>query len=650
MIKTKAALLYIIIIHLSALLTLSLFRVVLFITNVDFLNQSSYEISWIVSAFIRGIWFDNVIACYISIIPLTLLSIFISFNRVSKVIISLCNYYYIILFGLTFAISASDAPYFNYFFKHINSSIFNWKEEGGEALAMITQEVSYYLYFAIFLILFSAFIFTVIKIGKKTSKQTIIEDYKKNRILYISICCILIGACILGMRGRIGRNPIKTSQAYFSNHSFLNQLGLNPTFFLMRSIIEKREMHITIDGSDVTDEKKALKYVQTHLEIPTNNNNTFPLSRDIEGINENKNVNIVFILMESMSADLLDLENGKFTPFLNSLKKESYYFNNFYSTGTHTNHGVVGTLFGLPALFDKNMMKNVEIPQCQGIPNILKERGYKSVFFVTHESQYDNMNAFLLENGIEQMYSQEDYPISKVVNGFGVQDDFLFEFASNKLTELSKTKKPFFATILTISNHPPYVVPDKYKSVSKNPQEQIVAFSDDAIRQFMTNAKKQSWYKNTIFVLLGDHGKIVGTPIYDMPLSYNHIPLFIHSALFKDAPRELDNLGGQIDVFPTILGILGYSYNNNTLGIDILKKERPYIYFTSDDMLGCINKEYFYTYNPIQKTKGLFKYKENSTINESSKHQALVDSMQNYASSMLISADYILKNNLTRVD
>jgi phosphoglycerol transferase MdoB-like AlkP superfamily enzyme len=645
--KIKASLRYVLTIHISALLILSLFRIILLISNLRSIEGADINYEWIGTALLRGIWFDNVIACYISILPVTVLSILGLCNILNKWVIKIFNGYYILLFGLVFAISISDIPYFNYFFKHLNASIFNWKEEGGNATQMILQESSYYIYFIIYIIVLALFVFLVNRTARNILRQGVNNLRKSQYFLYAPICIILIGLSFLGIRGRLGRNPIKTSQAYFSNNSFLNQLGLNPTFFLMRSIIENSKKYHS--ANNLMDEKKALEYAQKELNVPIGQTSPSPIYREIDGNKENKDVNIVFILMESMSADLLTTKEGKLTPYLNELKNESYYFDNFYSAGTHTNHGVAATLFGLPSLFDKNMMKDVDIPKCQGIPDILKERGYQTMFFVTHESQYDNMNAFLLENGIERMYAQEDYPKSKVVNGFGVQDDYLFEYALNTLNDKAKEDNPFFATILTISNHPPYVVPDKFKSVSDEPQEQIVAFADNAIKQFMTEAKKQAWYNNTIFVLLGDHGKIVGNPIYDMPLSYNHIPLIIHSAMFEDSPKIVSNMGGQVDVFPTILGILNYVYSNNTLGTDILKNPRPYMYFTSDDMMGCISPEYFYTYNPVSKAEGLYKYKENSTSNIESAHKSIADSMRTYSSAMLITTNYLLKNKLTRV-
>nr|WP_255495316.1 LTA synthase family protein [Dysgonomonas sp. 521] len=364
-------------------------------------------------------------------------------------------------------------------------------------------------------------------------------------------------------------------------------------------------------------------------------------------------MNVVVILMESMSADLLKVKkNGQeITPFLNQLITKSYYFDNFYSAGTHTNHGILATLYGLPALFDKNMMKNVNIPLCQGLPSILQEQGYKTLFFMPHEAQYDNMNAFLLENGVEEIYSQEDYPKNMRRNSFGVADDFLFEYSLNKLNEKSSDKTPFLATILTVSNHPPYIVPDKFKNISSEPQFQIVSFADDAIRQFFTEAKKQEWYENTIFVLLGDHGKIVGTQTYDMPLSLNHIPLIIYSPAFGDTPQTYSDPAGQVDVFPTVMGLLNRSYENNTFGVDLFKGRHIYTFFSSDNALGCIGQTFFYSYNFKTDTEGLYSYAdsnpENFIKNEQYKNKA--KEMRLYSIAMHRTAGYMFENGLTRV-
>ena len=126
------------------------------------------------------------------------------------------------------------------------------------------------------------------------------------------------------------------------------------------------------------------------------------------------------------------------------------------------------------------------------------------------------------------------------------------------MTERSASVQPFFATLLSISNHPPYIIPPYFKPHSKETEEQIVEYADWSLRKFMDEASRQPWYENTIFVFLADHGKLVGSPKSDMPLTYHHIPLIIYEP--GQSPRKLEVLGGQIDVGPTILGMLGISY------------------------------------------------------------------------------------------
>ena len=122
-----------------------------------------------------------------------------------------------------------------------------------------------------------------------------------------------------------------------------------------------------------------------------------------------------------------------------------------------------------------------------------------------------------------------------------IQDDFLYEYAIPVLTERSASVQPFFATLLSISNHPPYIIPPYFKPHSKETEEQIVEYADWSLRKFMDEASRQPWYENTIFVFLADHGKLVGSPKSDMPLTYHHIPLIIYEP--GQSPRKSYNFG-----------------------------------------------------------------------------------------------------------
>ena len=291
----------------------------------------------------------------------------------------------------------------------------------------------------------------------------------------------------------------------------------------------------------------------------------------------------------------------------------------------------------------RNAMKGSVIPLYSGLPTILKEKGYRNMFFMTHESQYDNMNAFFRTNGFDEIYSQENYPADKVVNGFGVSDDYLFQYALPVLDRHAKSGQPFFSVLLTISNHPPYVVPDYFHPRSSKTEEQIVEYADWAIRNFITEVKKKPWADNTIFVLLGDHGKLVGTPECESPLSYNHIPLIIFG---KDIePRIVDNIGGQVDLMPTLLGLLGFGYVQNGFGIDLLKEKRPYMYFTSDNLIGVRGSSRLYIYFPA--TRQELRYFTKGRQVKPAQDDMIFRDMKDYAFSMLQCAEVMVRNQQT---
>ena len=154
----------------------------------------------------------------------------------------------------------------------------------------------------------------------------------------------------------------------------------------------------------------------------------------------------------------------------------------------------------------------------------------------------------------------------------------MYQYALPILNERAGTGNPFFSVLLSISNHPPYVIPPYFHPHSDVLEEQIVEYADWSIRQFMQAAEKQPWFDNTIFVFLGDHGKMVGTPECEMPQSYNHIPLMIYGKDIK--PGVYDGFGGQVDVSPTLLGLLNISYLQNNFGVNLLEEERPCMFFT----------------------------------------------------------------------
>lgn len=590
-------------VHAAGLVTLSLMRLALYAAGHHFLDTGSAgDILLQAQAFVRGVWFDNVIGCYILIVPLAFTVLCHLAGR-GRAALAPSLWWMRVLWVAAIAVSAANIPYFLYFFKNINSSIWNWAEYGTTTMGMLLGEKSYYPPMAGFVLLSALFLWLTGRVRRALvpAGDACRGEHKglqarpwcpTGAMGVLVLGCAAIGLCLFGIRGRTGYNPIKVSAAYYCHDAFLNQLGVNPAFSLLTSTLddrrpENRRLNLMPVGEArarcLRDMRRPLAYTLV------------PGGRHAS---ELKGRNVVLILMESMSADLMG--RGQ-TPFLDSLACHSLFFPRFYSAGNHTNHGIFSTLYSFPALMFRNLMKGSNIPRYRGLPTVLRENGYRTLFFMTHESQYDNMNAFLRTNGYDEIYAQENYPRREVVNSFGVPDHYLYRYA---LHRLAKQREPFMATLLSISNHPPYIIPDWFHPDAGEKEQQIVEYADDALRIFFKQASAQPWYGNTVFVLLGDHGKLTGSSESEMPDCLNHIPLIIHAPGMS--PGEVTSWGMQMDVQPTLLSLLGITARQENFGQNLLRHPRSMALYTADNVIGARADGHLYICEPATGTEWMY--------------------------------------------
>ena len=591
------SLLWLISIHIAGLLVFSLFR---FTEFVSLHSQIVHPEASVFGAFIRGVWFDNVIGCYILLVPLVVAGAVAVVGRSHRLVYRFTAWWFSILYALAFMASAANTPYFAYFFKNINSSIFLWFGYTATTAGMLFEEKSYWLYILLYFLLAGGFVWTVFKLTnifrKRIEKQPA-DSLNVRCIASRGIVWVLaVLLCLFGIRGRRGYNPIKVSEAYYCDDSFLNQLGINPSFNLLTSVLddlrkENRELHLMPYA-------EAISYARASLGIQGKADSNHVLRRRVVSAISPRRHNVVVILMESMSASLLKTfcQPDELTPTLDSLYRCSLAFTNCYSAGIHTNHGLTASLYSFPALMFRNLMKGTVTPHREGIPTILRREGYHNMFFMTHEAQYDNMKAFFSTNGYDDIYSQENYPRDSVVNSFGVGDHFEMNFALGKINAAARRHNPFLATILTISNHPPYKVPTWFHARSKEAEKQIVEYADWSIGQFLKAARREPWYRNTVFVIYADHGKMVGKTDGELPVSYNHIPLLIFGPDVK--PQLYDGLAQQVDIVPTVLGLLGLSYDYDGFGVDLLKTRRQMVFYSADNQVVARDYQRCFVYNP----------------------------------------------------
>ncbi len=587
-------------IHAAGLLMLSLMRLALYVAGHHFLApDSAGEVLLQAQAFVRGVWFDNVIGCYILIVPLALTVLCHLAGR-GRAALAPSLLWMRVMWLVAIAVSASNIPYFLYFFKNINSSIWNWTEYGATTLGMLLGEKSYYPPMAGFLLAAILFIWLTVRVRRALFPRQESRRGRDSRAQAVPLSvtgvagvlmvgCAAVGLCLFGIRGRTGYNPIKVSAAYYCHDAFLNQLGINPAFNLLTSSLDDRRPENRRLNLMPVDEARA--ECRREMGRPL----AYTLVPGGRHASKLKGRNVVLILMESMSASLMG--HGH-TPFLDSLARRSLFFPRCYSAGNHTNHGIFSTLYSFPALMFRNLMKGSNIPRYRGLPSVLRDNGYRTLFFMTHESQYDNMNAFLRTNGYDEIYSQENYPRREVVNSFGVPDHFLYRYA---LQRLGRQQEPFMATLLSISNHPPYVIPEWFHPNAGEKEQQIVEYADDALRIFFSQAATQPWYGHTVFVLLGDHGKLTGDSENEMPQCLNHIPLIIHAPGM--APEEVQSWCMQMDVQPTLLSLLGITARQENFGQNVLQRTRSMALYTADNVIGARADGHLYIYEPATGTE-----------------------------------------------
>ena len=640
------ALLYLLSVHATALAIQSVFRLVLLLAVNDQLTPDvSGNLLLTLTAFVRGLWFDNVIGCYFLLLPLVVATVGAATSYLRRPLIASMGTFFGVMYCLVFMATAANIPYFQYFTKPLNSSIWNWAEYGTTTLGMMFGEASYYLYISLFFLATVGFCLLLRLYGKKLlgslQKSQPRRMVWKERTGILLLSLPLIGLCIFGIRGRTGYNPIRVSAAYFCNSPVLNQMGVNPVFCLLSSTLddrrpENRTLHLM-------DAERAVAEAQQFLSR-TGIEGISPIARRVEGNAEGEKRNVVLIFLESLSAKHLQRFGGEgITTTLDSLWQQSLSFANFYSVGTHTNQGLYATLYGFPSIMKRNAMKGSAIPNYSGLPTVLQENGYQTFFFMTHEAQYDNMNAFFRSNGFEKIYAQEDYPKEKIANRFGVQDDFLFEYAHPILNNAAKEGRPFFASLLTITNHPPYVLPDYFSPRTNKPETQVVEYADWAVKQFMDAAAKEPWFDNTLFVFVGDHGKMVGQADCELPDSYNHVPFMIYGTGIT--PQERTDFAGQVDIGPTLLSLLDISYVQNNFGINLVQEKRPCIFYSADNTVAARDSSHLYVYNPDADRE--FCYNTTTGTPQAEEMNAQYAALKHYCFTMLQATEQLVQQQLT---
>jgi phosphoglycerol transferase MdoB-like AlkP superfamily enzyme len=280
------------------------------------------------------------------------------------------------------------------------------------------------------------------------------------------------------------------------------------------------------------------------------------------------------------------------TPHLDALRRQSLYFNNFYATGTRTDRGLEAITLAIPPTPGRSIVKRVG--RESGFASLgaqLSAVGYDSVFVYGGRGYFDNMNAFFGGNGYRIVdQSSVDESAIHFKNAWGMADEDLYAQTLKLADADFSAGKPFLLQLMTTSNHRPYTYPDGRIDIkSGNGRDGAVKYTDYAIGQFLEAARKKPWFDNTLFIFVADHtagsaGK------EDLPVANYQIPLFIYAPALVKA-EENSQLASQIDLAPTILGLLNLSYESTFFGRDLLRpsQQAPRVVFGNYQHLGLFD-------------------------------------------------------------
>jgi len=394
---------------------------------------------------------------------------------------------------------------------------------------------------------------------------------------------------------------------HFSDNAYANELSGNGMYELF-SAYRNNELDFDQFYQQPTGENSvaALHQLIRTPETTFIHPDQQSIERKIANPRVEQKLNVVLITVESLSADFL----GKFgntdhlTPFLDSLADHSLLFTNLYATGTRTVRGLEATSICIPPLPGQSIVRRPENENLFSLATVFNSKGYESKFIYGGYGYFDNMNYYFENNGYDVVDrsalddSEIDYE-----NIWGVADENLFELAIREI-DRSTADQPVFAHIMTTSNHRPYTYPDGRIDIpSHTGRSGSVKYTDYAIGQFIKHAATKKWFDQTVFVILADHcASSAGKT--ELPVGKYHIPMLIYAPSHVE-PGVMDRLMSQIDVGPTVLGLLNFSYTSKFFGYDMFKLEagRERAFISTYQNLGYIKGKSLVILSPQKKVE-----------------------------------------------
>lgn len=463
-------------------------------------------------AFVFGFRLDVSIIAY-SLIPLGLL---MSIGLINPFLYKYSNklytyFFYLWLASMTFGIVA-DLELFTYWGFRLDNSALRYSNTP-EVMVATVLSAPLFLLISLYLIVLAVYIYLFHKL-----KLAEWPTYPTKVMVKIPVLLFFTASLIIPIRGGLQQIPINESVVYFSNIPFANQLAINPIWSFGRSVVEGKQVNLSryeFEGS--------IPYA-----LPTN--------ETIDTLTTQSKPNVIFIVWESFTHKIF---KDSITPYAVELAKNGYVFNNAFASGDRSDKGLVALLSGYSAQPDYSIMTDPSKSRnLSYLPQDFKKKGYQSAYVYGGELNFANMRSYMTYAGFDQIIGKENFPENTWDAKWGASDQYTFEKTFELAQAYNEKQQNFFLTLFTLSSHEPFDVPNQ-GTFKGTPLEQKFKnahkYTDNCLKQFVEKAKKESWWNNTLIVIVADHGHVLpGSEYAWHQASEFHIPLiFTGGALRK---------------------------------------------------------------------------------------------------------------------
>jgi phosphoglycerol transferase MdoB-like AlkP superfamily enzyme len=558
-----------------------------------FLIYYSERISYLgnnelILTFWRALRLDVSMAGYISVIP-TLFYIFLLFFpaiRFPRIIAKSYVFFFVILFSI---IAISNLNLYREWGSKINFRALDMAFSSPKEAIASTSSSPVMLMFGI--------LFTYTVLALYLSSKVIlykIADRSKPFGTRIIMSFLTLSSVFIAIRGGWQLTPINQSMSYFSAEPILNHASVNTHWNLIQDILNNKYGN---DNPYKYFSEKQSKEIVSSLFKKT--------SEPTPKVLDSDRPNIVLIILESFTARFIEDLGGEkdVSPNFKSLASKGILFENIYASSGRTDKGLIAILSAFPSQAIRSIMKqNDKQERLPAISQELVEKAYSSSFYYGGESEFFNMKSYILSHRYQKLIDKHSFDAKDMNSKWGTYDEKVF---LKNLADMDQEKQPFFSTILTLTNHEPFELPSEphFKGDEVDSKFRSTSFyTDSCLGAYINAAKQKSWYKNTLFVIIADHGHRIPGNLTEYDPDRYRIPLLFFGEVIKPEFKgsRVNKTGSQTDLAATLLKQLNLDYKRYLWSKDLLNPDTPeFAFFNWDNGFGFANKEQIISFDNI---------------------------------------------------